>query len=276
MRKVYEAGSKIGELTLLRKTGEKVYNGYYVWECKCSCGNTCERSTHYFASKKKRYCCPECSKETQRKAVTTHGLYTKYPRLTAIGREAMYRCNNPKNKSYKNYGGRGIKFEFDSLKHFVEWSLENGYKDGYSIERKDNNGNYNPENCCWIPEEKQASNKRITPEFHGHKGLQAIADYLGITNKALQAMIYKKKMTFEEIYEASKNDPTFHLSLYEKTSIKARRRKDQWRLSKQDVEDILKQLDEGKTKSFLAREVYKVAYKTLEKSIQRYNKGLYD
>lgn len=275
MVKKYMVGDKVGTLTLVEKTDERAYN-YVVWICKCDCGNFQKRSTQYFGLNGNESTCRDCAKEHQRESIMTHGLYSKYPRLTRIAKEVISRCENPKNTNYHNYGGRGIKFKFNSLENFVEWSLKNGYKDGYSIERKDVNGNYDPENCCWIPLKIQAKNKRTTPKFNGIKGLQAIADYIGITNKALQALVYKKKMTFEEVYEASKKDPTFHLSLYEKTSIKARQRKHEWKLSKQNVEDIIKQLDEGVSKSHLARKVYKVDYSTIEKAIQRYEQGLYD
>lgn len=276
MDNVYEKGSKIGYLTLVEKTGEKDKEKYSVWLCVCTCGETVKKSTSYMRTSKGKASCVKCAKERQRKAVTKHGLTVKHPRLFSVGKQAMSRCNNPKDKNFHNYGGRGIRFEFDSLENFVEWSLQNGYQDDYSIERVDVNGNYSPENCKWIPFEEQAKNKRTTPEFHGHKGLTAIAEYKGITNKALQAYIYKKKMTFEEVYELSKTDPTFRLSLYEKTSIKAKQRKEDWKLSKEDVEEILHQLKNGKTKSYLARKVYKVDLRTLEKAIKRYEEGLYN
>lgn len=276
MNNVYEKGSKVGYLTLIEKTEEKEYKYFPIWVCVCDCGDTVKKSVHYMNSCKEKSSCKKCAKERQRNSVTKHGLYSKHKRLAIIGKQAKERCENPKDSGFHHYGGRGIKFEFDSLESFVEWSLQNGYQEDYSIERVDVNGNYSPENCKWIPLKEQAKNKRTTPEFHGHKGLTAIAEYMGITNKALQAYIYKKKMTFEEVYQLSKTDPTFHLSLYEKTSIKAKQRKEEWKLSKEDVEEILHQLKNGKTKSYLARKVYKVDAKTLEKAIKRYEEGLYD
>lgn len=74
------------------------------------------------------------------------------------------RCFNKNDSRYSDYGGRGITIcdEWLYFDNFYKWSLENGYKDGYSIERKDVNGNYCPENCCWIPLKDQAKNKRNT------------------------------------------------------------------------------------------------------------------
>ena len=73
------------------------------------------------------------------------------------------RCN-PANVASKNYGDRGISVceEWRDYTKFAEWARNNGYKEGLSIERKDVNGDYCPENCTWIELEKQARNRRTT------------------------------------------------------------------------------------------------------------------
>lgn len=68
------------------------------------------------------------------------------------------------NSAYQYYGGRGVAICPEWLgehgfEHFYKWAVENGYNEGLSIERKDVNGNYCPENCCWITMKKQAQNK---------------------------------------------------------------------------------------------------------------------
>lgn len=94
-------------------------------------------------------------------ANTTHGL-SAHP-LYAVWEGVVDRCCNPKSKVYKYYGGRGIKL-FNSWRQnpekFIYWCLNNGYKNGMTIERKNVNMGYWPSNCTFIPFELQAKNTR--------------------------------------------------------------------------------------------------------------------
>lgn len=74
------------------------------------------------------------------------------------------RCFNPRNDSYPRYGGRGITVvaQWRSFPEFREWAIGAGYDDGLTIERKDVNGHYSPDNCCWIPPGLQARNRENT------------------------------------------------------------------------------------------------------------------
>jgi hypothetical protein len=72
----------------------------------------------------------------------------------------LQRCNNPKNKRFKDYGGRGIRV-CKRWHSFANFFADMGPRpEGYSIERADVNGNYKRDNCAWIPRAEQAKNRR--------------------------------------------------------------------------------------------------------------------
>ena len=107
--------------------------------------------------------------ETQK----THGL--KSTRLYNIWADIKTRILNPKNKRYSDYGGRGIdiceEWKNDFMP-FYDWAMSNGYSDELTIDRIDNNGNYEPSNCRWVGDTIQARNKRIRKDnTSGFKGV---------------------------------------------------------------------------------------------------------
>lgn len=87
----------------------------------------------------------------------------KISRLYRIWLSMRQRCNYPKHKYYKHYGGRGIKVcdewqnDYDA---FAEWATRNGYSDTMSIDRIDNDKGYSPDNCRWIYYKDQPKNRR--------------------------------------------------------------------------------------------------------------------
>lgn len=104
------------------------------------------------------------------------------------------RCNNPHNKAYKYYGGRGIKMcdEWNTnFINFYDWSINNGYQDNLTIDRIDVNGDYCPENCRWTTIKEQNTNKtnNIWVEINGKKDL--ITNWCKIYNINRSA-VYKR------------------------------------------------------------------------------------
>ena len=84
------------------------------------------------------------------------------------------RCENQNALPYPNYGGRGIKVcdDWHNYEKFKAWALESGYdKDApygqCTLDRKDNNGDYEPSNCRWVDMKTQANNRRVARDAHG-------------------------------------------------------------------------------------------------------------
>ena len=126
------------------------------WMCLCDCGNSVSVATNHLTSGQTISCgCRRYETKNQ-----THGM--KQTRLYGIWCGMKKRCNNPNDHNYKNYGARGIKVCAEWEKDFVAfncWALLNGYSDDLTIDRKDNNGDYCPQNCRWVTHSEQQSNR---------------------------------------------------------------------------------------------------------------------
>jgi hypothetical protein len=85
------------------------------------------------------------------------------------------RCDNPNNKDYIHYGGRGIKYAKDwkDFISFKDWALVNGHSNNLTIERINNDRNYCPENCRWATRAEQSQNTRITVLYNGESAAAA-------------------------------------------------------------------------------------------------------
>lgn len=114
------------------------------WKCRCLCGNEKFIDRNSLLKNKFEYC-----EKCRPKGVRNDRLYHIYHGI-------KQRCYNPKAPGFNNYGGKGVRMCDEWLggyEYFKSWSLEHGYipNIGLSIDRIDSNGNYEPDNCQWIP-----------------------------------------------------------------------------------------------------------------------------
>ena len=119
------------------------------------------------------------------------------------------RCYNKKCKSYKNYGGRGIKMckEWeDNPKAFADWAVSNGYEKSLTLDRINNNGDYCPENCRWVTRKEQQRNRRVNVLLSLNGETHVLADWAVILGVSANTISYhlKRGKTFDEIYKRFK------------------------------------------------------------------------
>lgn len=132
--------------------------------------------------------------------LSKHPLYN-----TWIG--IKVRCYNKNSVDYKDYGNRGIvmcdKWKND-FKKFYDWAISNGWEKGLTIERKDFNGNYEPNNCEWIPMYQQSKNRRSCKKVTYKGETHTISEWSRIKNisrKTLERRLKSKNFTLDEAFE---------------------------------------------------------------------------
>lgn len=175
------------------------------WLCHCDCGGVTVRSTSQLRDKSRKVKSCGCAvTESIRRAskaawqVTTKWRGPHKQRLKWLFGNMKRRCYDPRNSHFSYYGGRGIKIHevwLGNPSEFYDWAIANGYQPGLSIERIDNNGNYEPSNCRFILLAEQASNTSRS-RFLCHDGKRMTvsnwARFMGVSQRALQHRVDRK------------------------------------------------------------------------------------
>lgn len=194
-------GQKFGALTVVDFVHK---NRVWHWRCRCDCGNEIVTIAGNVKQGLSKSCgCVAAKKASER--LTKHGM--SRTRLANTFANMKSRCYNPKDKFYKDWGGRGIKIYDEWLSDrtkFYEWAMSNGYKEDLSIERIDVNGDYCPENCCWIPVRQQAWNRRNSRMFTYNGERKCLSEWckvLNVDERVVRARI-SRGASFEEAITA--------------------------------------------------------------------------
>ena len=141
---------------------EKRIRRNVVWLCVCDCGNCVEIRGGDLQSGRTRSC--GCLRADSAKE--THSIHGKaHSKIHFVWLSMKNRCFNNKAQGFRNYGGRGIrvcdewKNDFQSFYDYVS-QLPHFGEDGYSIDRINNDGNYEPGNVRWATQKEQVNNRR--------------------------------------------------------------------------------------------------------------------
>lgn len=206
-------GKKFGRLLVLCRTARYSGKTGYKWLCLCECGRTRIVYRGHLSSKHTRSC--GCLKiDLVSKLNVSHGLSrdTRFRVLVDITR----RCYDEKHESYKDYGGRGIGVcdEWrNNPNNFISWAEENGYKKDLQIDRINNNGNYEPDNCRFVTGYVNTHNQRRlrTTNNSGYAGASPLKNgkYMArITSKLLDGgkMIYLGSFSTPEAAATARNN----------------------------------------------------------------------
>lgn len=183
-------GKKFGQLTVIgvHDTGSR--KTYYV--CQCDCGNIKVIRADALVGGMTKSC--GCLKKEQDKINLTanHKHKMSGTRLYDIWQGIKSRCYKKHDTRYDRYGGRGIIVcdeWLNDFKSFYDWAISNGYNENLTIDRIDNNGNYEPQNCRWATMKEQCNNRSSN-----------IAITIGNTTKNIMQWCEIFKVDYKKVY----------------------------------------------------------------------------
>ncbi len=186
-------GLKFNRLKALHRYEENIRTRHPKWVFQCDCGNTVVAYIDNVVGGKTKSCgCLHT--ETLQKRNQKHGLPRN--RLYFIWKTMRQRCSDPNKEHYERYGGRGIAVcdEWEDFAVFHKWAMANGYNDSLTLDRIDNNGNYEPSNCRWITHKEQMQNTKTTifVEVNGERhSLSEWADISGTSHSTIYKRLKK-------------------------------------------------------------------------------------
>lgn len=166
-RRQIAVGHTYGRMTVVSSAGRNRH-GNLLWLCRCSCGvEKVSLGCNLLSGS------PSCGchkKEILTDRNTKHGLSGLAEYSIWLG--MRQRCQNPDNRDYGSYGGRGIRVcqRWSRFENFIS-DMGRRPSPTHTLEREDNDGHYSPDNCVWADRKTQSRNKRNVPlyEFDGSK-----------------------------------------------------------------------------------------------------------
>ena len=179
------SGKRFGMLVALSRADN--VNSHPAFLCKCDCGQSVVRNSHYLKRAVRKGIVPACgcTRQAARRnnglANRSHGKSVGVERkLYDVWRQMHRRCYDKACKDFPAWGGRGILVcpEWHDVVSFCAWAKVSGYRTGLTIERTDNNAGYSPGNCRWIENSLQAKNTRRVKPLSAFGKTMMIADWV--------------------------------------------------------------------------------------------------
>lgn len=172
-------GNQYGRLTVIGFSHSKSRRSY--WKCRCTCG---KEKVIYGGSLKNgdTLSCGCLGKEHRTQSITKHGM-TK-TKLYRVWSNMLSRCYIESSSRYYRYGARGITVcdEWrNSFEAFYSWAMANGYTENLTIDRKDVNGNYEPDNCRWATRKEQMNNYSGNRHLEYNGMVKTVAEWAEVT-----------------------------------------------------------------------------------------------
>lgn len=202
MRKIELTDKIFGKLRVVSLSDKKTKTNHLMYDCECECGNKITVTANSLRRQNGKSC--GCLRsELLKIKLTKHGL--SETREYRIWCNMKQRCSNKSLKQYKDYGGKGIKVcerWIGSFDNFIA-DMGKATTEIHSIDRIDNDGNYEPSNCRWATLSEQCLNKRDSLRITIEGILYNTNEFIKlckITIPQFNYYYYSKKLTFNQIY----------------------------------------------------------------------------
>ncbi len=202
-------GKRFGYLTVVSFAGIHTSPGgtkRKMWKCRCDCGKEVVVAINNLKTGAQKSCGCWKRKHLIKMNTKHNGAVGGHEeRLYQIWKGMNYRCGNSNDGHYAYYGGKGIIVceEWRDYSRFREWAYNNGYDDSANfgectLDRIDNNGNYEPSNCRWVDRITQANNTSRNRYVQFEGKTLTIAEFARVMNISKnQAWYYVNKFEHE-------------------------------------------------------------------------------
>ena len=205
-------GQRFGKLVALRIDESMPSSSGYYWLCQCDCGNKKSIRMDALVSGRTNSCgCIPTGK-------IKHGQSRS--KLYGVWTAIKMRCYNPNEPAYCHYGMRGIRMcdeWHNSFQPFFDWAIEHGYSEGLTIDRIDNDGDYEPANCRWVTQRVQNSNRRDTVFIDWNGKSLSMREWSDITGMNIRTINYRyragwppERIFTESVHSKKRTTPNRH------------------------------------------------------------------